>query len=801
MKNVKVPRRNNKVKGTVLYTVVAVLMIMIILIMAALTISASASKRAYNSYTKAQTQYSARAAIESVKEAMKMDTGLANSIKNLNSGGSVTLSATLPDTSMGQITDIKAEYVDSQTVSYVETDDSGNIVYNADGTQSIVTEEKDIVRIYATAQLGNESSTVTMYLMKDPATPPHTSPRSASFVAMGSSDISVATNAIGGFTVGIDTTAEQYANGIKHGSTFYQISNGSSSQLLGDLFCFGDLTFSVGYNMHLGQNDDGTTNGVAIWGDVHFTNDSVQVTSELPLYDSLGNPIYYDAKDLPYFFVSGTFYADNRNYNFINMGGNTPVNAFVGSFQQGGSGGFSYVGNMYAFDGSKTSVLGNGSGSTALLEWASDINGLSKDVISGNFYSMGNVEVANGTNIQGDLMVEGDLIINGSFTVDGNLAVKGNIEMNSGGTGTVNGNIYYDTSKGVDVYNEIISSGFSIDQFDEVEIDSSTGDFVQFDNTTSLIDVSTLSEVYPMEFTYAQITGYDDYLVNGETVDTNNKIIPDVETIRAQYFNADGTIMSNFMQTNPTPSTTVYNNFEHNKARYIDGHWHTVVETDVSGPYNDGGVTKYHAIEDPCTLTGSLNCDVWINPKSSTLDINIDSLWLANGHKIIVVYDPANGITGTVNFYMDSASELGLTNNSAIVTSQYYDRMHGTTINFGGADIYNDDNFAPNINIYMQQNAKMYFNSPSFITAQIYAPEDVEVKFDNGFSLVNFTYNGVSGLDGPYNVVGITLGDSIRTSNNGGTIFVNGANGGGGGGGSLITASGGKYEILYYQNG
>ena len=61
MKNVKVPRRNNKVKGTVLYTVVSVLMIMIILIMAALTISASASKRAYNSYSKAQTQYSGTA--------------------------------------------------------------------------------------------------------------------------------------------------------------------------------------------------------------------------------------------------------------------------------------------------------------------------------------------------------------------------------------------------------------------------------------------------------------------------------------------------------------------------------------------------------------------------------------------------------------------------------------------------------------------------------------------------------------------------------------------------------------------
>ena len=806
MKNVKVPRRkNNKVKGTVLYTVVSVLMIMIILIMAALTISASASKRAYNSYSKAQTQYSARAAVESVKEAMKMDSGFANAIKNLSSG-SITLNATLPDTSMGQITNLEAAYVKKEYVTYVETDDTGAPVLNPDGTQKIVTNAKDIIQISATAQLGNETSTVSMYLMKDPNTPPVVNPRSASFVAMGSSDISVATNALGGFTVGIDTAPAPYPNGINHGSTFYQISNGNNAKLLGDLFCYGDLTFSVGYDMHLGQNTDGTTNGVAIWGDVHLTNSDVRITSELPLVDAYGAPISYSAKDLPYFFVSGTLYTDNQNYNFIQTGGTTPVNAFVGSIKQGGSGGFNYVGNIYAFDGSKTNELGNGSGSTALLDWTGSINGLNNDDISGNFYSMGDVIVANNTNINGDLMIEGDLIINGSFNVTGDLAVKGDVKINAGGTGTVGGILYLDyptfnSAKCQVIYDTMQSLGLTFPAL-AFDAEGGGGEAVTIDglDTDVVKNVNDLAEVYPKNFTYAQITGYDAYLVNGETVDANNKIIPDVETIRTQYFNNDGSIKANYMRTNPTPSSTIYNYFDGNKAKFIDAHWHTVTETDIGGPYNDGGATKYHAIETPCTLTGSANCDIWINPGASTLDINIDNLWLANGHKIIVVYDPANGITGTVNFYMASTSMLGLANNSAIVTSQYYDRMSGSTINLGGADIYNDTNFAPNINIYMQQNARMYFNSPSFVTAQIYAPDEVEVKFDNGFNITNFTYNGVAGLDGPYNVVGITLGDSIKTANNGGTVFVNGASGGGGGA-PIITPGGGKYEILYYQNG
>ena len=59
-----------KVKGTVLFTVVVVMMVLVVFLMGALALAATANQRAANTYSTAQTQATARAGVDAIISAM-----------------------------------------------------------------------------------------------------------------------------------------------------------------------------------------------------------------------------------------------------------------------------------------------------------------------------------------------------------------------------------------------------------------------------------------------------------------------------------------------------------------------------------------------------------------------------------------------------------------------------------------------------------------------------------------------------------------------------------------------------------
>ena len=71
-------KRNLKkeVKGSVLFTVVAVMAIMMVLVMAALVFSMDATKRSYYDYYESQATYTARSLVESTIESLRSDNGI-----------------------------------------------------------------------------------------------------------------------------------------------------------------------------------------------------------------------------------------------------------------------------------------------------------------------------------------------------------------------------------------------------------------------------------------------------------------------------------------------------------------------------------------------------------------------------------------------------------------------------------------------------------------------------------------------------------------------------------------------------
>ena len=73
----------NKLNGSVLYTVVAVMMIMTVFIFAALSLASAANRRAFNSYANNQTQYTARSVVETVWDQIENTPELAKQIDAL----------------------------------------------------------------------------------------------------------------------------------------------------------------------------------------------------------------------------------------------------------------------------------------------------------------------------------------------------------------------------------------------------------------------------------------------------------------------------------------------------------------------------------------------------------------------------------------------------------------------------------------------------------------------------------------------------------------------------------------------
>ena len=106
--------------GSVLFTVVAVLMIMIVFLVGTLAIASSANKRSHNSYSTTQAQYTARTGIDSVIAAVITNSDIADAVDNLARNGTIgdTLAPTIAisDTSMGNITDLQIEKVDTQMI-------------------------------------------------------------------------------------------------------------------------------------------------------------------------------------------------------------------------------------------------------------------------------------------------------------------------------------------------------------------------------------------------------------------------------------------------------------------------------------------------------------------------------------------------------------------------------------------------------------------------------------------------------------------------------------------------------------
>lgn len=422
MKDKKIPK---KLKGTVLYTVVSVMMVLIVFLMGTLALASTANNRAYKNYQKEQTEYTARAVLDAVlSKANERDPSngeLTTAAKDLQDAIDGTAGTEAHPVQLTQVT--MSDSATPYTVMIAKKSDVGHY-YNG-------TEWKEFPVFQLSVTVGKASTsaetTYTADIGVDITNNPGNNPSNGggAFVSMGNvSGGHIGTSGLvtGGSTINMTGSADDILT----------LDNSTINEA--PVFINGCLVASsqVGVK-YTGMKEK---QYLAITGDLTVNNN---MTMEV-LDDTFRSPANYIYKEIPFLYVGGKLDVASSG-SFVT---DVPVNLYVGELDMGGSqGAIDTKGDVYVFTDGGSTVLGNSAHDAKLYDWASrtfsiqDSAGNVTDTKFGNLYSRGNVTVKeNGAEITGDIRTMGDVTITSdksSFcTVNGNVICNGKLTIANG---------------------------------------------------------------------------------------------------------------------------------------------------------------------------------------------------------------------------------------------------------------------------------------------------------------------------------------------------------------------------------
>jgi len=476
--------KSNKLRGTVLFTVIAVMALLIIFLTGTLALATASSNRAHKSYSSSQASYTAKTAIKGFTEAMSRDSNVSETVKNLGEGTNPSVihpevrinksSGGAVDKSVGLIGywDDKGVWQDNQ-IKVERVSSANEYKYDLDKKEWVAV---DLVRIEATARVGKEESTVTAYLRKrlPQATPSHNTGSSGikGFNTVGDGNFANGGRFTGGLGIGLKSNVKQ--SYILHNAceidTTLTFINGN--------VLAGTATFAI--DVH--EQANRPVSETVINGNLYIANGQKDPLVQLD-YQMHQN---YTQRDIPYLYVDGVITTGSQ-CTFVKESDDahkSPYNIFVGTLKADSEEyKFSstdiymmdkYLGddNVYEnvpvgtqWDGSKNdnvpvyktvikgdNYFGTGKGSNNLYEWVdSTLNRTGDQNLSfgGSIYCNGNLSLGMVNEIDGDVRVEGDCFI-GMRRENGELkTLDGNCNVNIKGNLVVGGNLYIKDSYNV----------------------------------------------------------------------------------------------------------------------------------------------------------------------------------------------------------------------------------------------------------------------------------------------------------------------------------------------------------------
>lgn len=778
-------KKNNKVKGSILFTVVSVMAILIIFLMGTLVLATSASNRAHRTYSTSQTQYTARTAIDSILEAFSSSDDFAEAICDLSpSNSSLTVDVELDQStlaSMGDVHDVVIEYVGQQK-------------YYNENTK--VWEDKDQLKITAQVTLGGITKTATGYLIKDPPKNNSSSGGGAGFVTGGTANSKNHTSSFGGTYFNIDQTlASLNFNSLDLGAETKSYWSNQKFSLTNGQVMEADVVMngSLYINTKCIFLFPTTGKGVSVWGDLSFQNpDKMDFISKNVI---AGNSYKYN--EIPYLYVDGTIKTEGEN-SLIWGNSNLPLNIFCGKAEITCGSNSNIYADMYIMDEGNSFITAKGSNSM-LTKWTSSVLNKTRDLnaasySSGSIFSKGNLtlggfSITKNVRVKNDLTIDAttyDVTIGGDVVVGGKLTITGDKNVSIGGTiycnnvsapGIVtNTNLkagvieetYYatldvpllgTTAVWKDVNdNQLVSdkAGNPVNNVEYEEGDkpepsaACTFDALgnaseyeyEIDDPENEGSKKTVTVTAPEYIIYLDTTtgnylnAVDAFEITGQSY--NGKAILPVTSYTDSIYPAEmekkailGLTTLYDINGDPLPKeeTQIVQTLSEIGSGSINPYTNTSYEIpstyDVSTVYSQDVLPT--EITKSCTLTGGFSGkEININPGVNSIWINIDNVNLQNNSKIFV--NDKSG--GRVNFFISNSLKM---DNSSIITTTFKDIIENNKsfqINTYDNVGINDPSIvtlpAPNIYIYAGPDEdagySMSMQNSGYITGYIKAP-------------------------------------------------------------------------------
>jgi hypothetical protein len=828
----KAIKKRTSVKGTVLFTVVCVMMVLVVFLMGTLTLAATANKRANFKYIRAQNEANARTVMESVVDAVANDSS-TNGIRAAILSGPFDMTVTLDGR------DYNVAVTKNGTRSW------------HDAAAGWVT--GDVYNLTATVAsgAGNEPVHYTASMVLGVQNTPNPNPnlntggKSGAFVSFGGIGGTIGTSGMttGGTEIGLNGT----------GSESYTLDNYAAQEL--PFYVNGNLTTASGCYAQcnsLGDKANGVLSYLAITGDFTINNAGYAMEFDSSVkWDSSKSMMYYN---IPSVYVGNKLEALSGNFSFGND--NVPVNIYAGYMVSDIH--FFHRGDIFLFDDTKESVFNGSQGATKLYTWAERnmtmADGTTGNHKFGNLYSRGNVtfklgnkfDLTGGFNaerqreggnvtfeagklnndawtheIDGDVRVAKRLKItgnNGGITIGGD-AVAHRIEIGEPGNTSalhVGNDLYADE---LDLHGDLIVTG-------KVYAKHITGE-----GTITAAEIQTKSPITSAD----KVGGVTcvGTLKDGEKAYPKGDIYPD-GYLQSDIVSKVLSVPSKSQYEAPTdyPSTlkefnkkiTVLNAAETDIAVdiltddkvfwgthevVVGQHW-----DDYTNPYwphwedDKVDVTDSAHITDSCVLQGGFTKNIYIDTTGNqpgtnkSIAIICDDFSLQDGKSIII-----NENGGNVYFFVkkksdtaggDGMHQAGFTiSGGSIITTDYIEKITGKkTTDAGYIDYIKNADFKydneslgtwdvvcrpaadspdfPYVYIYGEENSAMDVGNNALIVANIRAPK---MDYKQGTSAkVGGTVTHKGAVDTEYKdyigIIGQLISNKIKVSNQWGLVFV-----------------------------
>lgn len=457
-------KKNKKLHGSVLLTVVVVMSLLIVFLFGTLALATAANNRAHVNYSSAQTNVTSRMVVDAAVKAMKADANYGNVISKIGTdAGASSLNVAVK---LGNTVPNAGKYGD---ISPVNVSLAGKKKFYDTSKKEWV--EGDILKFSASVSMAGVNSTTSAYIVKQPPTEATDGAGGgAGFVTTSGANVECQTNLFGGSYInlprlgvnvgnnkdangkhiyddGTDTkgaifydysyraTDEEYANWQNDASVYRQFDTSDALQLTNanadfsveaDLYVNSNLNFIQAPNFIFPSKGKGIT----VWGDMTFTQsaDVNRMKFVMPFDMSSLN-----FNEVPYIFVDGAIKINqNVTLGQIDTGTNSnkhPLNIFCGYFQAGGANdNFKLGGDLYCMDPYRENNL-EFAQSTVLYQWAGSV--VNKAVatpfsIGGKISAKGTTKLKN-IETKGDVRIEKDCHIGDNVKIGGNLIVGGNL--------------------------------------------------------------------------------------------------------------------------------------------------------------------------------------------------------------------------------------------------------------------------------------------------------------------------------------------------------------------------------------